>query len=109
MNVFGVGNREMSRYVGFIGTLVLRKTRVAVNAEHGPARRAVVHDDILTDAPHGGSKLPDKIQEGIADHLFVAFLIRLEPGPIVVFLQLPKELEKRWGEINRAHVSRAPR
>ena len=95
MGVRTAGMAEFGRSGGFIGSLVLRKSGVAVNAEHGAAHGAIVRGHVLADFPQLGADLTDEIQKRVADQLFIPFLIRVKPGPVIVFFSVPEETRKR--------------
>src|SRR5262245_62943181 len=78
--------------------LVLRETRVAVNAEHRPAGRLRIGDEIRTDSEQPRSKRGDEGEQRVAHVGDIAVLVRVEPFLLVVGFQLPQEIEKPRAE-----------
>lgn len=99
MNVFSAMGKSHGG-VRFVGTLVMRKSRVAVNAEHGTARRARICDKVRRDFRKWRSEICDETQDGLANAGFPFFFVLLEPVATVVALETGEKTEKIGTEIS---------
>jgi len=86
--------------VCFVGTLVVGKSGVAVNAEHGTARRARIGDEMRSNFIQGRREVGDEPQDWLAHAGFPLFFVGLKPVAIIVVLEASEEAEEVGGEVN---------
>src|SRR5262249_9800420 len=82
---------EEARGLRLVWSFVLRKPDVAIDAEHRAFR---IGHQIWTDVPQPRSNASNKGQHRLANVFYVTRLVRFEPFPLVVGLQLSQKIEK---------------
>ena len=84
---------EVGGYVRFIGTLVLGKPDIPVDAHHGPSHCARVRNNVGIDFVQAWSEVRDEAQQRVSHLGFVALLVFLEPVAVVMSAELAQKVE----------------
>lgn len=94
--------RKSHRNVRFVGTLVGREARVAINAEQRPASRARIRYQVGRDVIQGRREICDEPHGRLPGNGFVLLLVGLEPLAVIVAFQT-REKTKELGSKVRGH------
>src|SRR5215469_9344077 len=98
---------EMAGGMLLVRPLVLRETHVAIDAEHRAAVRPGVGGEALRDFGKPGRHCGDESAHRRLHAVAEALLVRFEPWPLVMRLQLAKKCEEIFGKSLKSvcHVS----
>lgn len=78
---------ETHRNVRLVGTLVMGKSRVTIDAKHGTARWAGIGDEMWRNLAQWRRKIRDKPQDWLAHAGFPFFFVSQKPVAIIVALE----------------------
>src|ERR1051326_1718997 len=100
MHIFAA-MRKAHGQVRFIGTLVRREARVAIDAKQRAPRCAWIGCKVRRDVIERTREIGDEAQCGLMRMGFVFFFVREAPVPIVVALEASEETKEVRSEIWR--------
>ena len=93
--------REAHGDMRLVGPLVIRKSRVTVDAKHRAPRRPRIGDEMRRDRIQRPGEVGDKTQDWLSDMSFVFVLVGQKPVAIVIALEAGQEAEKFGSEVRR--------
>src|SRR5471032_632811 len=98
MHILAGGMAKMAGGMLLVRTFVLGETHVAIDAEHRAAVRPWIGGEVLRNFREPWRHRGDEVRHWRLHTILEALLVRLEPGPLIVRLQLAEEGEEVLGE-----------